>query len=50
MRDKFEINSGLTQNRVEKMVLSSEKIKALIGTSEVKKIIFIPDKLINIVI
>jgi len=34
----------------EKIVLKSEKIKALVGKTEVKKIVFVPNKLINIVI
>jgi leucyl-tRNA synthetase len=50
VRDKIEAKSGITQREAEKMVLKSEKIKALIGKSEVKKMVFIPDKLINIVI
>lgn len=50
VRDKLEIKAGATQNAVEKIVLQSEKIKILIGTSEVKKIVFVPDKIINIVI
>ena len=50
MRDKIEVKSGITQKEAEKIVLKSEKIKALIGENEVKRFIFIPDKLINIVI
>jgi leucyl-tRNA synthetase len=50
VRDKIEIKSGLNQKEVEKVVMKSEKIIALIGKSEVKKIVFIPNKLINIVI
>ena len=50
VRDKIEINAGLDQNQAEGIVLQSEKIKALIGQNEVKKIIFVPNKLINIVI
>ena len=36
--------------RTIQIVLKSEKIKALIGASEVKKIVFVPNKLINIVV
>ena len=49
VRDKIEAKSGLSQKDVEKLVMASEKIKALIGTAEIKKIVFIPNKLINIV-
>ena len=40
----------ITQKEAEKMVLKSEKIKALVGSNEVKKMVFVPNKLINIVI
>jgi len=50
LRDKIAVKSDLTQSQAEKLVLNSEKIKTLIGTSEVKKIVFVPNKLINIVI
>ena len=50
IRDKIEIKSGIIQKEAEKIVLNSEKIKGLIGKNKVKKIIFVPDKLINIVI
>lgn len=50
VRDKIEAKAGISQSQAEKIILSSEKIKALIGALEVKKFIFIPDKLINIVI
>ena len=50
VRDKVEVKTGISQKDAEKLVLNSEKIKALIGENEVKRFIFIPDKLINIVI
>ena len=50
VRDKINAKAGLTQKDAEKLVFKSEKIKALIGEGEVKKIVFIPNKLINIVI
>jgi leucyl-tRNA synthetase len=50
VRDKIEVESGLTQKEAEKIVFKSEKIKALIGDMPTEKIIFVADKLINIVI
>jgi len=50
VRDKIEMESGVEQAEVEKIVLVSEKIKALLNGAEIKKIIFVPNKLINIVI
>ncbi len=50
VRDKINAKAGLSQKEAEKIILKSEKIKILIGESEIKKIIFVPNKLINIVI
>ena len=50
LRDKIEMKSGISQKDAEKIVLKSEKIENLIGNTEIKKIIFVPNKLINIVI
>ncbi|MCX6720064.1 MAG: leucine--tRNA ligase [Candidatus Staskawiczbacteria bacterium] len=50
VRDKIEVDFGLTQKEAEKLALNSEKIKALIGDTPTKKIIFVSNKLINIVI
>jgi leucyl-tRNA synthetase len=50
VRDKIEARAGLSQSDTEKLVMASEKIKNLIGNLEIKKIIFVPNKLINIVI
>ncbi len=58
VRDKMEIKSGLGQAEVEKIVFANPKIKAWLsgnpstgsGQEQVRKIIFVPNKLINIVI
>jgi leucyl-tRNA synthetase len=50
VRDKIEVDFGIEQKAAEKLVLKSEKIKTLLGESKVAKIIFVPNKLINIVI
>jgi leucyl-tRNA synthetase len=50
VRDKIEAKFGITQKEAEKLVLKSEKIKALLGESEIKKTIFVPNKLINFVV
>jgi len=50
VRDKIEVKAGITQKEAEKLVLKSEKIKNLIGKNKIKKIVFVPNKLINIVI
>jgi leucyl-tRNA synthetase len=50
VRDKIEVRSGILQSEAEKIVNSSEKIRNIIADKEIKKIIFVPNKLINIVI
>lgn len=50
VRDKVSVGVGILQNEAEKIVLSQEKIKKLIGGQKPRKIIFVPNRLINIVI
>ena len=50
VRDKIEAKAGLSQKEAEKLALKSEKIKVLLGGTPPVKIIFVPNKLINIVI
>ena len=50
VRDKITANFGLSQKEAEKLALDSEKIKKLLVGTGVKKIVFVPNKLINIVV
>ena len=50
VRDKIEMKSGASQKEVERSMLKLDKIRDLMGKKKIKKLIFIPDKLINIVI
>lgn len=50
VRDKMEMTAGLDQKKVEEIVLHSEKIKPWLEGKEPKKIIFVQNKLINIVV
>jgi leucyl-tRNA synthetase len=50
VRDRLEVNGGTSQKEIEALALQSEKVKNSIGANSVKKIIFVPNKLINIVI
>lgn len=50
VRDKIEIASGANQREAEEIILQSLKIKNWIGQNKIKKIIFVPNKLINIVL
>jgi leucyl-tRNA synthetase len=49
VRDKIKIKFGIEQKDAEKAALNSEKIKVLLGDTPPKKIVFVPNKLINIV-
>ncbi len=50
VRDKMEMKSGLAQKAVEELVLTSPKIKPWLEGKEVRKVIFVPNKLINFVV
>ncbi len=50
VRDKIETNANISEQQAKKTALKSEKIKNLIEKNKIQKIIFVPGKLINIVI
>lgn len=50
VREKIMISSSVSKEDMEKAAISSEKIQQLIKGKEVKKIIAVPKKLINIVV
>jgi len=50
VRDKIEVSSGMPEEEVKKMCLAREKIKPQIEGKEIKKIIFVKDRLVNIVL
>ena len=49
-KDSFMTKKGLTEDEVKEMVLSREKIKKHLEGKEIKKFIYVKDKLTNIVI
>ncbi len=50
VRDRVEVAFDSTQKQAEKAVFGSEKAKNFINESEIKKTIYIPNKLINFVV
>jgi leucyl-tRNA synthetase len=50
VRDKIEVEADVSEEKAKELVLSREKIQKWIYKEKVKKVIFIPGKLINIVI
>ena len=49
VRKKIELQSGLSQENIENYVLNIDDIKKYIKNKEIKKIIYIQEKLVNIV-
>ncbi len=50
LKDKLEVDEGLSQEELQKIATESPKIKELISGHEIVKIIVVPKKLVNIVI
>ena len=50
VRDKMEIDASVSEAEAKKLTLERGKVKKWIEGKEIKKIIFVPGKLINIVI
>jgi leucyl-tRNA synthetase len=50
LRDKFEAQVGLSKDELERTALESEKVRVLLGGKEPRKVIVVPDKLVNIVV
>jgi len=50
LRGKIEISPDTPREEIEELALGNEKVKQFIGEKEVKKIIVVPNKLVNIAI
>jgi len=50
VRDKVEAKIGISENEAKETVLAREQIKKWIEGKEIKKIIFVKDRLINIIV
>jgi leucyl-tRNA synthetase len=50
LRDTILMAKGLPQDEMQALALASEKVQAAIADSEVRKVIVVPDRLVNIVI
>ncbi|MEK7520633.1 MAG: leucine--tRNA ligase, partial [Patescibacteria group bacterium] len=49
MRDSLEASAGLSREEAEKLTLGRDNVKKWLDGKDIAKVIFIPDKLINIV-
>ncbi len=50
LRDRVEMPVGTSKEELEKLALSSEKVKNFTGGKNIVKVIVVPDKLVNIVV
>ena len=50
MRFKISLPLSLTKDQIEEKVLSSDKTKQQIANKEVKRVIIVPGKIVNIVV
>ena len=50
LRDKVVVKKGVSQKEAEKIMAAQAKIKEILGDKKIKRIIFVPDRLINIVV
>ena len=49
-RDSIEAGKGISEEEIKKLALNSEKIKTLVGNGKIKRVIYVKDRLINIVL
>ena len=49
LRDKMELERGSTKEEVEKLARHSARLKKYLERKEIKRVIFVPDKLVNFV-
>ena len=50
VRDKFEAPIGTSQKEAEELTFQRKNVKNILGSSQPKKVIFVPNRLINLVL
>jgi len=50
VRDKIEVKVGISEKEAKEIALNQEKVKNWIKNQEIKKVIFVPNQLINFVL
>jgi len=50
VRDKIEVKAAVSEKEAKELAISSKKVQKWISGKEIKKVIFVPGKLINLVI
>ena len=49
LRDTLKVEKGLPKNQLEALALASEKVQRSLDGAEIRKVIVVPDRLVNIV-
>jgi len=50
LRDTLTVAKGLPQSEIEALALASQKVQHAVDGADIKKIIVVPDRLVNIVL
>ncbi len=50
LRSRLQVAPGTSDKELQKLALADDRVKGFIGAAQVRKIIVVPDKLVNIVI
>ncbi len=50
VRDTIQVKQGTSETEIKELIASNEKIQKALETKEIKKLIYIPDKLVNLVV
>ena len=50
VRDKIEVEADISEEKAKELAISSQNVKKWVQNKEIKKVIFVPRRLINIVI
>jgi len=50
VRDKIEVEAGISEQEARELTLAREKVKKWVKEKRIKKVVFVPGKLINIVV
>ncbi len=50
LRDRIQVPAGVTEEKAQELALSSEKVQRHLGDKRARKVIYVPEKLVNIVV
>ena len=50
LRSKIEVEPGIKDEKLKKLLLADEKVRKWVGEKEIKKFIIIPDRLANLIV